>query len=166
MKSRYNTQFWGGPGSPVILVAGGEINASRYPTAILLETTTTPGVLARKIGAAVLMLEHRYWGTSSPYADQTTANLQYLTLSNAMSDHTNFAQNVDLPFDTHGRSNPLQVPWVLIGGSYSGALTAWIAVKCPGTFWAYLGSSAVVETISDFWQLLVARAKVYAYKLQ
>ena len=27
-----------------------------------------------------------------------------------------------------------------------------VAAKAPGTFWAYLATSAVVQTVSDFWQ--------------
>jgi hypothetical protein len=41
-------------------------------------------------------------------------------------------------------------PWVLTGGSYSGALAAWTESIAPGTFWAYHASSAPVEAIYDF----------------
>ena len=37
------------------------------------------------------------------------------------------------------------------GGSYSGALSAWLASVVPGTFWAYHASSAPVQAISDYW---------------
>jgi hypothetical protein len=42
-----------------------------------------------------------------------------------------------------------------MGGSYSGALTAWTARISPGTFWAYAASSAPVEAISDYWAYFV-----------
>jgi len=53
----------------------------------------------------------------------------------------------------HGDSvkAPHQAPWILIGGSYSGALVAWTMHSNPGIFWAGYSSSAVVETISNFW---------------
>lgn len=73
-----------------------------------------------------------------------------------------------------GGSNvqPGKAPWILIGGSYAGALTAWtmtrsanqfdaytepsanivISYSKPGVFWAGYASSAVVEAIVDFWQ--------------
>jgi hypothetical protein len=41
-------------------------------------------------------------------------------------------------------------PWVMSGGSYSGALAAWTASIAPGTFWAYHASSAPVQAIYDF----------------
>lgn len=90
---------------------------------------------------------------SSPTDDLSAANLQPLTLYNAIQDLTYFANNVDLPWATKDHpGNAKDVPWVLLGGSYSGALTAWTESTAPGTFWAYYASSAVVEAISDFWE--------------
>ena len=78
-----------------------------------------------------------------------------MTLENAIADLTYFAKNVKLPFAEHFNSNADAVPWVLMGGSYSGALTAWVASVAPGTFWAYQASSAVVEAISNYWEYFV-----------
>lgn len=142
-------RYWKGPGSPVILFTPGEVNASRYTS--YLTTNRTTGVLAEKIGAATIVLEHRYWGFSSPSEDLTTENLKYLTLNNSIHDLTYFANNVKLPFATHFSSNAAAVPWVLMGGSYSGALSAWTASVAPGTIWAYQASSAPVQAVSDYW---------------
>jgi hypothetical protein len=64
---------------------------------------------------------------------------------------TYFAQNVDLHFDNGDEANAPNSPWVLIGGSYPGALAAWTSIIDPGVFWAYHASSAVVEAIYDFY---------------
>ena len=96
------------------------------------------------------MIEHRYWGESSPYTNLTTENLQLLTLKNAIGDLTYFAKTVDLPFDKNKSSNAPQAPWVLSGGSYSGALSAWTESTSPGTFWAYHSSSAPVQAIYNY----------------
>ncbi|KAI5209493.1 serine carboxypeptidase [Aureobasidium subglaciale] len=149
----YSTEFYGGPGSPIILFTPGEVNASAYTSYLTLNRTT--GVLAKEIGAAVVVIEHRYWGYSSPYADLTTENLQYLTLDNSISDLTNFAKHVRLPFDYHRKSSPNRAAWVMMGGSYSGALAAWTASTQPGTYWAYWASSAPVQSILDYWQYFV-----------
>ncbi|KJR88951.1 serine peptidase [Sporothrix schenckii 1099-18] len=146
----YSTEFWTGPGAPVVLFTPGESAAEDY-TGYLTNRTLT-GQFAQAIGGAVVMFEHRYWGESSPFDNLTTKNLQYLTLANSIADATNFARNVKLPFDNSTRSNALHAPWVLSGGSYSGALTAWVEHVDPGTFWAYHASSAVVESIGNFWQ--------------
>ncbi|EGP89515.1 serine carboxypeptidase [Zymoseptoria tritici IPO323] len=146
----YDTTYWKGPGSPVILFTPGEVNATRYTS--YLTTNRTTGVLAQEIGAATIVLEHRYWGVSSPFSDLTTANLRYLTLENSIKDLTYFARTVELPFASKRHpSNAKDVPWVTMGGSYSGALSAWTASVDPGTYWAYHASSAPVQAISDYW---------------
>ncbi|KAK2608502.1 hypothetical protein QQS21_002964 [Conoideocrella luteorostrata] len=144
----YNAQYYAGPGSPIVLNAPGESDASDFYTT----NATLPGMFGKTNGAAVIVVEHRYWGESSPYKNLSTTNLQYLTLDNAIQDLIYFAKNVELPFDVNGTSKPDKAPWVLTGCSYSGALSAWIYRLAPGTFWAYHCSSAVVEAISDFWQ--------------
>ena len=148
----YNTEFWTGPGAPVVVFTPGETAAAEY-TGYLTNATIT-GQFAQAIGGAVVMIEHRYWGDSSPFAELTTKNLQYLTLANAIADLTYFARNVKLPFasNSSSSSNAPQAPWVLSGGSYSGALAAWVESVDPGTYWAYHASSAVVEAQGDFWQ--------------
>ena len=145
----YDTKYWKGPGSPIVQFAPQEVAASEYTA--LITNASVAGALAKELGAATVLMEHRYWGTSSPYQELTTENMKYLTLDNAILDCTYFANNVKLPFAPHG-NNADSVPWVLIGGSYSGALTAWVEAKASGTFWAYLASSGVVEAISNFWQ--------------
>ncbi|KAJ8469607.1 hypothetical protein ONZ51_g8879 [Trametes cubensis] len=62
-----------------------------------------------------------------------------------------FAKNVDLPMPGGDAVKPGQAPWVLIGGSYSGALTSFTVVNKPNLFQAAYASSAVVESIVDYW---------------
>ncbi|EAW11756.1 putative serine peptidase [Aspergillus clavatus NRRL 1] len=149
----WSSEFWKGPGSPVVLFTPGEADAPGYTG--YLTNQTLPGRFAQEIGGAVILLEHRYWGTSSPYTNLNTETLQYLTLEQSIADLTHFAKTVDLAFDSNHSSNADKAPWVLTGGSYSGALSAWTASTAPGTFWAYHSSSAPVEAIYNFWQYFV-----------
>jgi len=149
----YSTEFWKGPGSPIIVTTPGEQSASGF-NSTYFGLKRLPGLFAQQLGAAVILLEHRYWGQSSPFESLTVKNLQYLTLENAIKDLSFFATNFTLPFDTSGGSAPSEAPWIFTGGSYAGALAGWSAVLDPGTFWAYHGSSSVVQTISDFWTYL------------
>lgn len=144
----WSTEYWQGPGSPIVFFTPGEIAAAGY-TGYLTNRTLT-GTLAQEIGAAAVIMEHRYWGQSSPFDELTTENMQYLTLENSIYDTTYFANNIKFPFATNASSNADSVPWVFSGGSYSGALAAWVESVDPGTFWAYHASSAVVEVIYDF----------------
>ncbi|KAK4113371.1 hypothetical protein N656DRAFT_707943 [Canariomyces notabilis] len=146
----WDTTFWDGPGSPVVIFTPGEVSADFYSGYLTNRTIT--GLYAQAIGAAVIVLEHRYWGQSSPFQVLDTQNLRYLTLENAVADMVHFARTVNLPFDPSGVTNAPRAPWISVGGSYSGALAAWIEKLSPGTFWAHHASSAPVQAIRDFWQ--------------
>lgn len=145
----WNDDYYGGPGSPVMLFNPGEEDASAY-TGYLSNRTVT-GAFMKTNRAAGIMIEHRYWGQSSPYPQLTVENLQQLTLKNSIQDMVYFAKNVRPPYDLQGSSSADKAPWILSGCSYSGALTGWVNSLAPGTFWAYHGSSAVVQTITNLW---------------
>jgi hypothetical protein len=65
------------------------------------------------------------------------------------------AAKAHLPFDPTNKSNAASAPWIMVGGSYSGSMSAWTEATSPGTFWAYHASSAPVEAIGDYWQYFV-----------
>ncbi|KAH8812182.1 serine carboxypeptidase [Xylogone sp. PMI_703] len=154
----YSTEFYKGPGSPVVLFCPGEDAALTYSGYVSTDTTT--GVIAKEIGAAVIVLEHRYWGFSSPFEELTTKNMRFLTLKNAIADLNHFALTAKLPFDTTGTTNAAKAPWVLVGGSYSGALAAWTeAITKPSVMWAYYAGSAVVETIGNYWSYFLPESE-------
>lgn len=75
------------------------------------------------------MLEHRYYGLSNPFGDLSSASLKYHTIQQAIDDLEYFAKNVKLAQPDGDSVKPGQAPWVLIGGSYSGALTSFTLVK-------------------------------------
>jgi hypothetical protein len=93
----YSTEFWKGPGSPIVLFTPGETAADRY-TGYLTNKTIT-GLFAEAIGGAVVIVEHRYWGGSSPYDVLSTKNMQYLTLKESILDLIHFSKTVKFPFD-------------------------------------------------------------------
>ncbi|PNY21899.1 Thymus-specific serine protease [Tolypocladium capitatum] len=146
----WNADHYAGPGSPVVLNTPGESNADGYQG--YTTNRTLPGLFAQSTGGAAILLEHRYWGGSSPFDNLTAETMQYLDLDNSVADLVYFAKTVSLPFDPTGSSKPDKAPWVLSGCSYPGALTAWTNALAPGTFWAYHCSSAVVEAISTMWE--------------
>ncbi|KAK1598240.1 serine carboxypeptidase S28 [Colletotrichum navitas] len=151
-KQRYwwNAEHWGGPGFPVFMVNGGETNAGRLTG--YLENGTLASLYAETHKGAIILIEHRYYGESWPFKTSTADTLQYLDVPQAIYDNIHFAQTANLPFDTNKGANANKSPWVLVGGSYAGALAAWTSVVAPGTFAAYHASSAVVQAIEDFWQ--------------
>ncbi|KAM7197563.1 serine-type peptidase-like protein [Rhypophila sp. PSN 637] len=146
----YGTEYWKGPGSPVIVMNPGETNAQYYSWSYTTNATL-PGRYAQENGAAIVIVEHRYWGGSSPFDVLTVQNLTYLTLENSLQDMVYFSKNFIPPFDTSGNSSSTNAPYIFLGGSYTGAIAHWLATLYPGEgFWAYHAVSAVVQAVGDF----------------
>lgn len=112
-----------------------------------LTNATINGQIAQQQNAATIVVEHRFYGYSNPYNNLSVESLQVHTIQQAIDDLEYFAYNVDLPMPGGDNVAPGKAPWVLIGGSYSGALTSWTMVNKPGVFYAGYASSAVVESI-------------------
>lgn len=165
-KQRYwiNTEFYAGPGAPIVLFGPPESAADG--SIVFTTNSTIDGVLAQENKGAVIVLEHRYWGESSPFEEITTKNMRHLTLDNAMRDAIYFARTVKLTIDVNGTTHPDRAPWIFSGGSYPGAVAAWINELYPGTFWADHAVSAVVQPIANYWAVLRAHRGCHAAQLQ
>ncbi|KAJ8495908.1 hypothetical protein ONZ45_g12655 [Pleurotus djamor] len=138
------------PGGPIILMTPGEANAQPYSG--YLTNVTINGLIAQQQSGAAIVLEHRFYGLSNPRPDLTDESLKLHTIQQAIDDLEYFAKNVNLPMPNGDSLAPGKAPWVLIGGSYSGALTSWTMVNKPGLFHAGYASSGVVEAILDYWR--------------
>ncbi|TFY82703.1 hypothetical protein EWM64_g1305 [Hericium alpestre] len=150
-KQRYwHTWEFYEPGGAIVLFTPGEGNAQPYTG--YLTNATINGQIAQQNNGATIVLEHRFYGLSNPYPDLSAASLKYHTIQQAIEDLVYFAENVKLPMPGGDDVVPDKAPWVLVGGSYSGALTGWTKINKPDIFWAGYASSAVVESITDFWQ--------------
>ena len=110
--------------TPIFFYTGNEapITAFYGVTGFMRET------LAKKFKAAILYVEHRYYGTSLPGDDLTVALSQqwskYLNVEQAMRDFV----DVLSAFKTN---NTLSGPTITFGGSYGGMLAAWMRMKYP-----------------------------------
>ncbi|KAI0725259.1 peptidase S28 [Fomitopsis betulina] len=136
-------------GGPIILNTPGEGNADGYEG--YLTNRTVNGMIAQELNGATIVIEHRYYGYSNPYNNLSVESLQYHTIKQAIDDLVYFAYNVKLPMPGGDHVTPEKAPWILIGGSYSGALTAFTKVNKPDVFYAAWSSSGVVESIVDYW---------------
>ncbi|KAI8968824.1 peptidase S28 [Trametes punicea] len=137
------------PGGPIILMTPGEVDASGY-TAYLTNSTLN-GRIAQTLNGSTVILEHRFFGTSNPYPDLSVQSLAVLTVQQAIDDLAYFAQNVQLPMPGGDQLAPGKAPWILMGGSYGGALVSYAMNNKPDVFYAGYASSAVVQAIVDFW---------------
>ncbi|KAG0694878.1 peptidase S28 [Suillus ampliporus] len=137
------------PGGPIILMTPGESDADGFEG--YLTNNTINGLIAQQQNGATILIEHRFFGYSNPYDDLTSQSLAFLTIQQAIDDLVYFATTADLPMPGGDAVKPGQAPWILIGGSYSGALTSWTMISKPGIFWAGYSSSGVVEAITDYY---------------
>ncbi|KAG9442936.1 hypothetical protein H6P81_018790 [Aristolochia fimbriata] len=108
------------------------------------------GVLAKKFGAAVVSLEHRYYGKSSPFQSLATENLRYLSSKQALFDLAVFRQYYQESLNTKFKQSGGENPWFVFGTSYAGALSAWFRLKFPHLTCGSLASSAVVLAIYNY----------------
>ncbi|KAJ7944198.1 Serine carboxypeptidase S28 family protein [Quillaja saponaria] len=107
-------------------------------------------VLAEKFGAAVVSLEHRYYGKSSPFKSLTTENLRYLSSKQALFDLAVFRQYYQESLNIKLNRTKAENPWFVFGISYPGALSAWFRLKFPHLTCGSLASSAVVLAVYNF----------------
>ena len=112
--------------TPIIFYAGNEGDVWTFWDNSGFMTTT----LAEQFGAMVVFGEHRYYGESMPFGDETFErdNLKYLTVEQAMEDYVNF-------MFWFRETHQMQDRAVIVGGgSYGGMLSAWLRMKYPHVF--------------------------------
>lgn len=109
-----------------------------------------PHMLAQQHKGLMLILEHRYYGYSQPFGDWELKNLEYLTAENALADIALFLKSIN--DDLVHRFGGKRRKTIVMGGSYPGALSAWMRYKYPHIVDASLASSAVVKAIDDMWE--------------
>lgn len=104
--------------------------------------------IAPQFGALLVFPEHRYYGESMPYGNQSVAykdgdSLSYLTAEQALADFATLI--VDLKKNLSAEACPV----VLFGGSYGGMLAAWMRLKYPHIAIGALASSAPILQFED-----------------
>jgi hypothetical protein len=121
---------------PIIFYAGNEGDVWTFFDNSGFMTTT----LAEKFGALVVFGEHRYFGTSMPFGDDSfnKENLKYLTVEQAMMDYSEFM------IDFKSKQGLEDRAVIVGGGSYGGMLSAWLRMKYPHVFQGALAASAPI----------------------
>ena len=150
-RSRYTqryftvTQFATDPATaPVLFLLCGE-----YTCPGVRPSRLFPLQLAYEFKALVVIAEHRYYGSSYPTLP-TTPDLVLLNSRQALEDFAYFQSwyqttQIDAPYKGRGDNR-----WLIVGGSYPGALSAWYRLKYPHLVVGSIASSAVVEAVLEF----------------
>ncbi|KAG8950855.1 hypothetical protein FRC04_007087 [Tulasnella sp. 424] len=151
----FSDQYYKGQGSPIIITTPGEQSADEFSE--ILTDLSFMNEMLKRFGAAGVVLEHRYWGTSLPFGKLTTAseNYKFLTVDQAIDDYKYFVENADLPWARGNgsyNSKPSVTPWVNIGCSYAGQLVTLVQQQHPDLFAAGYATSAPLKADGDFWE--------------
>ena len=67
-----------------------------------------------------------------PDYNYTTENLRFHSTEQAMADLAYFAQRVQFPGYHDVNLTSPGVPWIVIGGSYAGVISAFSRIQYPG----------------------------------
>lgn len=138
-KQRYfiNSEYASGTNAPVIYVICGEsVCSDGNLTGAAMDT-------AKRIGAYLVALEHRYYGQSLPFDQLTADNMKYLRVDFALADLESFQKYAQNTLGLHGK-------WLTMGGSYSGVLSAYYRMLHPDLVVGALASSAPVHIQLNF----------------
>ncbi|KAL2824717.1 serine carboxypeptidase S28-domain-containing protein [Aspergillus pseudoustus] len=151
--SSFNLRYWFDPqyykpGGPVIVIAAGETDGTdRFP--FLSQGIVTQ--LAKAYNGLGVILEHRYYGESFPFADLTLKNIRFLSTEQSLADYAYFAQHAVFPGLEEHDLTASATPWIAYGGSYAGAQVAFLRKVYPEIFWGAVSSSGVTAAIIDYW---------------
>ncbi|XP_065643422.1 putative serine protease K12H4.7 isoform X2 [Hydra vulgaris] len=148
-KQRYyvNDEYF--DGGPVFLMIGGEGSLSS-----LWVNVGAMVDYAKQHGALILGLEHRFYGESHPLSDMSTENLKYLSSEQALADLAYFRNEMALKYSLNDKNR-----WIAFGGSYPGALAAWLRYKYQHLIYGAVASSAPIYAQLNFPQYLEVSTK-------
>eukprot|EP00299_Pterocystis_sp_00344_P007317 c2312_g1_i1.p1 GENE.c2312_g1_i1~~c2312_g1_i1.p1 ORF type:complete len:475 (+),score=101.20 c2312_g1_i1:33-1457(+) len=158
-RQRYyvNDLYFTSPDGPVFIYISGEAPLYGPP-----RKGSHIDTLAQKHRALLIALEHRYYGQSVPFDKLSADHLKYLNTRQALMDTAAFiafyqaklSQYKDSLSDQQQQSLHLSPgasnKWIAFGGSYAGALAAWLRLKFSDLVTGAIVSSAVVNVITDF----------------
>eukprot|EP01086_Lenisia_limosa_P005084 TRINITY_DN2122_c0_g1_i1.p1 TRINITY_DN2122_c0_g1~~TRINITY_DN2122_c0_g1_i1.p1 ORF type:complete len:265 (+),score=52.98 TRINITY_DN2122_c0_g1_i1:115-795(+) len=102
--------------------------------------------MAKELNGAVFALEHRYYGESVPTPDLSTENLKWLTFEQGLEDLAFFRSYIRELYSL------TESKFVIIGGSYAGAMSAWTRLKYPHLFDLSVSSSGPVLAKEDYFE--------------
>ena len=91
----------------------------------------------------------RYYGTSRPTSDLSNSNLVYLSSRQALADVSTLKQVITAQYKLTDK-----IKWISFGGSYSGALSAWLRLKYPDVVDGAVATSAPVLAKFNFFEYL------------
>ncbi|CAN8028143.1 unnamed protein product, partial [Ixodes persulcatus] len=115
---------WNGNGGPIFFYTGSEMNVEVFANQMGMMYDWAP-----EFKAMLVFAEHRYYGDSLPYGEQSFNGREkrgYLTTEQALADFAYLIQHLKSTVPGAGKS-----PVVTFGGGYGGMLAAWMRLRYP-----------------------------------
>nr|CAB3468562.1 unnamed protein product [Digitaria exilis] len=137
-----NDTFWrrpsgGGAGAgPLFVYTGNEGDIEWFAT-----NTGFMFDIAPKFGALLVFIEHRFYGESKPFGNdsyKSAETLGYLTSTQALADFAILIRSLKQNLSAD------DAPVVVFGGSYGGMLASWFRLKYPHVAIGAVASSAPI----------------------
>ncbi|XP_021899133.1 lysosomal Pro-X carboxypeptidase isoform X2 [Carica papaya] len=135
-----NRHYWH-QGAPLFVYTGneGDIEWFAANTGFLLD-------IAPKFQALVVFVEHRFYGESMPFGNESYKSAETLGYLNSQQALADFAVLItSLKQNLSSEASPVMV----FGGSYGGMLAAWFRLKYPHIAMGALASSAPILQFDD-----------------
>ncbi|CAH1647192.1 unnamed protein product [Spodoptera littoralis] len=142
-KFMYNEEFFGGDGSPIFIMIGGD-----WPIYHNWLTNGNMYEMARENKGYQVYIEHRYYGESQVFPTSTTENLRFLNANQALADLAYFI--------TEMKRQPrfVRSKVILYGGAYAGKLAMWFKQRYPHLAVGSVASSAAILAKVEISELL------------
>jgi hypothetical protein len=135
MRYIIDDKYYNPESGPILFYCGNEggVWAFYNNSGFMVET------LAKELGALVLFGEHRFYGQSMPFGDDTfkKENLKFLSVKQVMMDYVDLLKSVKSE-----RPELKDRAVISFGGSYGGMLAGWMRIKYPMHIQGAISSSA------------------------